>query len=56
MQNEQDKKEMERRRKEPVARFLKSYVVFIEDHTGKEDIFFDLRASKAYQMMKTEPC
>src|SRR6185437_9665868 len=27
---------------EPVARFLKSYAVFIEDHTGKEDIFFDL--------------
>jgi hypothetical protein len=46
MQNEQDKKEMERRRKEPVARFLKSYVVFIEDHTGKEDIFFDLIESK----------
>jgi hypothetical protein len=45
MQNEQDKKEMERR-KEPVARFLKSYVVFIEDHTGKEDIFFDLIESK----------
>lgn len=29
-------------KKEPVARFLKSYVVFIDDHTGKEDIFFDL--------------
>jgi hemerythrin-like domain-containing protein len=27
---------------EPVARFLKSYSVFIEDHTGKEDKFFDL--------------
>ena len=27
---------------EPVARFLKSYAVFIEDHTGKEDKFFDL--------------
>lgn len=27
---------------EPVARFLKAYSVFIEDHTGKEDIFFDL--------------
>jgi hemerythrin-like domain-containing protein len=26
---------------EPVARFLKSYAVFIEDHTGKEDKFFD---------------
>ena len=31
-----------KRKKEPVARFLKSYVVFIDDHTGKEDIFFDL--------------
>ncbi len=30
------------RKKEPVARFLKSYAVFISDHTGKEDIFFDL--------------
>ncbi|MDF0682154.1 MAG: hypothetical protein P0116_14440 [Candidatus Nitrosocosmicus sp.] len=27
---------------EPVARFLKSYVVFIDDHTGKEDKFFEL--------------
>ncbi len=27
--------------REPVARFLKSYAVFITDHTGKEDIFFD---------------
>ncbi len=26
---------------EPVARFLKSYAVFIDDHTGKEDKFFD---------------
>jgi hemerythrin-like domain-containing protein len=26
--------------KEPVARFLKSYAVFVSDHTGKEDIFF----------------
>lgn len=26
--------------KEPVARFLKSYAVFVFDHTGKEDIFF----------------
>jgi hemerythrin-like domain-containing protein len=33
---------MGRNRKEPVARFLKSYAVFIADHTGKEDIFFDL--------------
>ena len=27
---------------EPVARFLKSYAVFIDDHTGKEDKFFDI--------------
>ena len=27
--------------REPVARFLKSYAVFITDHTGKEDSFFD---------------
>lgn len=27
---------------EPVARFLKSYAVFIDEHTGKEDKFFDL--------------
>jgi hemerythrin-like domain-containing protein len=27
--------------REPVARFLKSYAVFISDHTGKEDKFFD---------------
>jgi hemerythrin-like domain-containing protein len=26
--------------KEPVARFLKSYAVFVSDHTGKEDTFF----------------
>ena len=38
----QDRTEMTKKKKEPVARFLKSYVVFIDDHTGKEDIFFDL--------------
>lgn len=27
---------------EPVARFLKSYAVFLDDHIGKEDKFFDL--------------
>lgn len=43
---EQDRTEMERRKKEPIARFLKSYVVFIDDHTGKEDIFFDLIENK----------
>jgi hemerythrin-like domain-containing protein len=37
----QDRTEI-KAKKEPVARFLKSYVVFIDDHTGKEDIFFDL--------------
>jgi len=26
--------------KEPIARFLKSYAVFVSDHTTKEDIFF----------------
>lgn len=26
--------------KEPVVRFLKSYAVFVFDHTGKEDTFF----------------
>ena len=31
---------------EPVARFLKSYAVFISDHTGKEDKFFDLIEEK----------
>lgn len=28
--------------REPVARFLKAYSIFITDHTGKEDTFFDL--------------
>ena len=28
------------RNKEPVARFLKSYAIFVSDHTTKEDIFF----------------
>jgi hemerythrin-like domain-containing protein len=32
--------------REPVARFLKSYAVFITDHTGKEDNFFDLIEEK----------
>jgi hemerythrin-like domain-containing protein len=31
---------------EPVARFLKSYSVFIDDHTGKEDKFFDIVEEK----------
>jgi hemerythrin-like domain-containing protein len=33
---------LEKKLHEPVARFLKSYAVFIDDHTGKEDKFFDL--------------
>lgn len=32
--------------RESVARFLKSYSVFITDHTGKEDKFFDLIEKK----------
>ena len=32
--------------KEPVARFLKSYAVFVFDHTGKEDLFFKLIQEK----------
>jgi hypothetical protein len=36
--------------KEPVARFLKSYAVFISDHTGKKTSFLIwLRKRKAYQ-------
>ena len=42
---QKDRTEM-KGKKEPVARFLKSYVVFIDDHTGKEDIFFDLIENK----------
>jgi len=32
--------------REPVARFLKSYAVFLSDHTGKEDTFFDMIEEK----------
>ena len=40
--NEVDKDEEQRNRAiEPIARFLKAYAIFIEDHTGKEDKFFD---------------
>ena len=40
--NDQGKKEKENILiYEPVARFLKAYAVFIDDHTGKEDKFFD---------------
>lgn len=31
--------------REPVARFLKTYAIYITDHTGKEDRFFDLAES-----------
>jgi hemerythrin-like domain-containing protein len=34
--------------KEPIARFLKSYAVFVSDHTAKEDIFFkDIQAKNS---------
>ena len=32
--------------REPVARFLNAYSVFISIHTGKEDVFFDLIEEK----------
>ena len=32
---------------EPLARFLKSYSIFITDHTGKEDKFFDIIEEKS---------
>ena len=31
---------VENSNKEPIARFLKSYAIFVSDHTAKEDIFF----------------
>jgi hemerythrin-like domain-containing protein len=34
------------RSKEPVARFLKSYAIFVSDHTAKEDIFFKIIQEK----------
>ncbi|HJU35294.1 MAG TPA: hemerythrin domain-containing protein [Nitrososphaera sp.] len=34
------------RSREPVARFLKSYAVFVSDHTAKEDIFFKVIQEK----------
>jgi len=33
--------------KEPIARFLKSYAVFITDHLGKEEKFFDIVENKS---------
>ena len=32
--------------REPVARFLNAYSVFISLHTGKEDLFFDIIEEK----------
>jgi hemerythrin-like domain-containing protein len=32
--------------REPVARFLRSYSIFIGDHTGKEDKFFEMIEEK----------
>ena len=53
--------------KEPVARFLKSYSVFVFDHTGKEDVFFkiiqekhsisdeeDIQLVKYYEICRTQ--
>ena len=34
------------RSKEPVARFLKSYAIFVSDHTAKEDKFFKIIQEK----------
>jgi hemerythrin-like domain-containing protein len=53
--------------KEPIARFLKSYAVFVSDHTGKEDVFFkeiqhkgslsegeDLQLARHYESCRSE--
>lgn len=53
--------------KEPIARFLKSYAVFVFDHTGKEDLFFekiqekhslseeeDIQLVKHYELCRTQ--
>ena len=37
---------------EPVARFLRSYAVFIDDHTGKEDKFFDMMEEKTFCLLQ----
>jgi hemerythrin-like domain-containing protein len=34
------------RNKEPIARFLKSYAIFVFDHTAKEDTFFKIIQEK----------
>ena len=46
---------------ESQSRFLKSYAVFISDHTGKEDKFFDLvqekkSLSEEEDLMLTKHC
>ena len=41
-QSEHETNEEDTINMEPVARFLKSYAVFIDDHTAKEDRFFDM--------------
>jgi len=38
---EADNNEQRKNLVEPIARFLKAYAIFIDDHTGKEDKFFD---------------
>ncbi len=53
--------------KEPTARFLKAYSVFVSDHTGKEDLFFkkiqshgslseeqDLQLARHYESCRNE--
>jgi hemerythrin-like domain-containing protein len=53
--------------KEPVARFLKSYAIFVSDHTGMEDAFFrtilnkrsisqeeDVQLTKHYESCRNE--
>ena len=40
--------------KEPVARFLKSYAVFISDHTTKEDTFFHLVENRKVVSMEED--
>lgn len=51
---EADQDEEQRKRLlEPIARFLKVYAIFIEDHTGKEDKFFD-RIEEGKNISKSE--
>ena len=41
IQEAQQNEEQTKMLLEPIARFLKAYAIFIEDHTKKEDKFFD---------------